>query len=335
MPKISVLMSVYKEPLEWVAEAIDSILNQTFTDFEYIIVNDNPESAELQTFLDDYAKKDARIKIFTNEQNIGLTKSLNIGLAQCTGEYIARMDADDISLPQRFEKQVEFMDSNPDLIASSALAYAWDGSKILSKIYRPISCDEIISYTFTSSPFIHPLLIIRRNILIENNLSYDDRFNRSQDYKLAIDLLEVGQIKNISEYLLNYRISKNQITSQFGNEQVELSKLIRRDYISRFYRRHGFGNLDKDITINTIIQCNQLERYYLLNATQDIQDIKVFKRAMNSIRRLFYYSLIKYSYKSLINFLISFDYFRYPYNIRRFGVIVSKHFKSDIIYKLL
>ena len=116
MPKITVLMSIYKEPIDWMILSIDSIIEQTYKDFEFIIINDNPERLDNTKLLEKYLKKDSRIKIVNNSENIGLTKSLNKGLAVSTGEYIARMDADDISLPTRFEKQIAFLESNPNVI---------------------------------------------------------------------------------------------------------------------------------------------------------------------------------------------------------------------------
>ena len=119
---LSVLMSVYKEDTRYLREAIESILNQTYTDFEFVIVGDTPLSDRERVFgvIREYALKDRRIKFFPNENNIGLTKSLNVGLSHCSGKYIARMDADDISVSTRLEKQVVFMEANPKILASSA-----------------------------------------------------------------------------------------------------------------------------------------------------------------------------------------------------------------------
>ena len=101
MDKVSVIMSTYKEPIEWIQQSVDSILNQTYKNLEFIIIVDNPEYAELVSLLNDYADSDDRISVVVNNNNIGLVKSLNKALSFCTGEYVARMDADDISLPER------------------------------------------------------------------------------------------------------------------------------------------------------------------------------------------------------------------------------------------
>ena len=113
MPKVSVLMPAYNSEA-FVAEAIESILNQTYTDFEFIIINDGStdKTAEI---IDEYAKNDSRIKFINNHKNQGLIAVLNQGLDLCTGEYVARMDSDDISMPQRFEKQVQYMDEHQEV----------------------------------------------------------------------------------------------------------------------------------------------------------------------------------------------------------------------------
>lgn len=334
-PIVSVLMSVYSEPIEWIDYSVKSIQNQTLSDFEFIIVNDNPESDQLRSYLDELAKSDARIRILVNAENKGLTKSLNVGMKQCHGKYIARMDADDWAYPNRLERQVDFMEKNPDLIASSAFAYSWDGKDSLKEIYRPASYEDIISYTFTSSPFIHPLLIMRREVLKSAGLGYDERFLRSQDYKLAIDLLQVGKIANLPEYLLKYRISEQQITSKYGNQQVELCKAIRRRYVSDFYIKYNLKESEGDLSFRTIRYSKNLEKSYLKTASMDRAEILIFKRSMNSIRRLYYYSMADYSIRSFWGFIFSGDYFFYPYNLRRFMVVLTKHIKSNIVPSLL
>lgn len=334
-PLVSVLMSIYGEPIEWIKNAIDSILSQSFKQFEYIIVNDNPQRNELRDLLENYTIKDPRIRVIANSQNVGLTKSLNIGLNYCNGKYVARMDADDWSYPNRLKAQYDFMESHPELIASSALAYSWNGETELKRIYRPTAFEDVLTYTFTSSPFIHPLLILRNDLLRKYNIEYDESFRRSQDYKLAVDLLQFGKIANLSEYLLKYRISNQQITYKFGREQVELCKIIRRCYVNQFYRKHNLGELDICISKKTIRDNMIKEKYLLQKGILNDEEVRIFKRQMNSVRRLLYYSLNNYSLSSLASFLFKCDYLYYPYNVRRFFIVVLKHIKSEIVPKLL
>lgn len=238
-PIISVLMSIYKEPLEWVEESINSILNQTFSDFEFIIVNDYPTSVDLSKFLYDYSQKDKRIKIISNPENIGLTKSLNIGLKLCKGKYIARMDADDISLPERFAKQVKFMESHPDVIVCGT------NIKLIGK-FKPFYIKSVFQedkdirgQMLYNSGFVHPTVFIRKSILDKSGIIYDETFQNAQDYKMWYDLRRYGKFANIKDCLLKYRISNIQITSASATSQQ-----LNRNIISSLFQRER-NTLDK------------------------------------------------------------------------------------------
>ena len=169
VPAISVIMSVYSEPIEWIKQAIDSILNQTFTGFEFIIVNDNPSRTENRNLLSAYA--DERIHLISNSENVGLTKSLNFALALAKGKYIARMDADDISLPSRFLKQFEYLEAHPEIGVCGCNVETF-GSKRLVWTY-PATHQECL--LFFRSPFAHPAVMIRHSILKDNHILYDER----------------------------------------------------------------------------------------------------------------------------------------------------------------
>lgn len=324
-PEISVVMSVYKEPIEWIRKSVDSILNQSFIDFEFIIVNDAPGREDLSDYLKFLSDSDSRIKVIENNVNSGLTKSLNNGLKQCRGKYIVRMDADDFSLPQRFERQISFMENNPDVIASSAMAVEWDGVRTGEKLYRPVTDSDFQEYIFTSSPFIHPLLIVRKDVLDKYRLTYDETFKVSQDYKLAADLSKIGRLANLDEVLLYYRVSENQISKARGKEQDENGRRIRRDLINTFYSTLGIPEIGNKITLDDIAENERSSRN--LDPAQ--------RRIMNCIRRLFYYSLSDYSLKSLSKFIMSGDYFSQPYNLRRFGVVVVKHLRRNVVPSLV
>ncbi|MEW8956830.1 glycosyltransferase family 2 protein, partial [Clostridium sp.] len=114
-PKISIIMAAYNETRQWLSKAIESILNQSYRDFEFIIILDNPKNQELKDLITEYLKKDGRIKFFINEENLGLIKSLNKGIKEAKGEYIGRMDADDICYLNRLQVQLDFLESNKDI----------------------------------------------------------------------------------------------------------------------------------------------------------------------------------------------------------------------------
>ena len=112
---VSVIMSVYNEKEKWLMEAIESILKQSYKNIEFIIILDNPDNDKLNNIIKFYNKKDSRVRYFKNEKNIGLVKSLNKALTYVKGDFIARMDADDISMPDRIEKQMNYLNNHPDI----------------------------------------------------------------------------------------------------------------------------------------------------------------------------------------------------------------------------
>ena len=220
MPKISVVMSVYDEPIEWIRTAIDSIVNQSFSDWEFIIINDKPEKSDSALLLSGYAEKDRRIRIITNEHNIGLTRSLNKGIKVARGHYIARMDADDMSLPQRFERQVEYLDNHPNILAMGS----WTGTIDKNGNLLNAVCRYETDYRWVRAQFIqnsqisHPVAMFHR--IINNELiQYDESVRYAQDYSLMVKILQYGEISNLPEVLFCYRKSDNQITASKKSEQ--------------------------------------------------------------------------------------------------------------------
>lgn len=236
IPQVSVLMSVYSEPLEWVKQAIDSILTQTFTDFEFIIINDKPDRAELSEFLKHEAEKDTRIKVHTNPENIGLTKSLNVGLKLCQGKYIARMDADDISHNERIEKQVSFMERNPlvGVCGTDRNFIDEKGMRSKKRNTRHLYSNELKSIFLLRSPFVHPSVMFRHRI-IDEGYKYDETFVCAQDYNLWGRLLLDNEIfRNIEDRLLDYRISVSQLSSSRNSIQIHNAVRTRQLFAEHF-----------------------------------------------------------------------------------------------------
>ena len=205
-PKISVIMSVFNAQT-YLKEALDSILNQTFSDFEFLLIDDcsTDKSSEI---LEAYAKKDDRIGLIKNGSNQGLTKNLNTLINIACGEYIARMDADDISQAERFKKQVEFLDNNPniDIVGTFSEDISEDG-KILGTRKVPVTNDEIIKLLPTLNPLSHPTVMYRRES-IEKLDGYDEKYRTSQDYLLWFEAAGHGMMfYNIPEFLFKYRMN--------------------------------------------------------------------------------------------------------------------------------
>lgn len=323
---ISVLMSVYNEEEEWIRMAIDSILSQTYSNFEFIIVNDNPIRFLNSKILCEYQNKDNRIIVLHNEDNLGLPKSLNKALGISRGEFVARMDADDYSFPNRLEVQIDFFRNNPDIIACGTFANVFIDDKIIDQIKLPIDMPDIYFQSFTSVVAVHPTLMIWKNKLLEFNIKYDESFILSQDYKLELDILQYGKIKNIPRVLLNYRNSlseknKNHLTysNYYGN-------MNRRIAIDRFYNKYEIEKLPQNISLKNIKDNYEYETGIISNIKMNRDELYLFKISMNCIRRVLYMSLDEYSFRSVFLYLSSLDYIYKPYNFKRFVAVIMKPF---------
>ena len=200
-------MSVYNCE-KYVREAVLSIINQSFKDFEFIIINDGStdKSREIIENI-----KDERIKLINNK-NKGLTKSLNEAIVLSKGEFIARMDADDFSLNDRFEKQINFLDSNPGISMCGAWADFIDANGNYLKNYkRPVTDKEIIKELLFHNPFIHSTVMIRKEVFDKVGL-YNESFRFAQDYELWTRIIPKFKTANLPEVLLKYRVLKESIT---------------------------------------------------------------------------------------------------------------------------
>lgn len=228
--EVTVLMSIYNGE-RFLKEAIDSILNQTFTDFEFLIINDGSTDTSKEIIL---SYKDERIRYIENKTNIGLTKSLNIGLKIAKGKYIARMDADDICFSERLEKQFNFMEKNSDIgICGSYVEMLNEKINIKCLWKVPLNHDEIKVRFFFDNMIFHSTAFIRRKILINNNLKYDPFYVRSQDYDLWERALPYTKLANIGKTLIIHRIHNDNIESIYKNEQQEFANKIRLRQLSK------------------------------------------------------------------------------------------------------
>ena len=231
-------MCVYKEKDSYLRKAIESILNQTYKSFEFVIIGDTPPSDRERVFgiIEEYASQDDRISFYPNVVNIGLTKSLNIGLGYCTGKYIARMDADDISFPSRLAKQVAFMESNPRFLASGANCEIIDeNDQTTGRRYNfNPSSNRLRLNILKGSIIMHPLAIFRR-IINGKEVRYDESFKYAQDYALWAWILQYGEISSIEEVLLYYRISENQISTAHLSEQQLCAKRVQKNAFEWLY----------------------------------------------------------------------------------------------------
>jgi glycosyltransferase involved in cell wall biosynthesis len=226
-PEISVLMSVYNGE-KYLSEAVDSILSQSFRDFEFIVIDDGSTDRS-KRILEKYAAKDPRIRLVSRE-NRGISKSANEGLALARGEFIARMDADDVSLPGRFVEQVAFLKKNPDYVAVGC------GVMVTDCDLRPLGLRwELLDHPTIESELLsgnggaltQPSTMIRKSALLQIG-GYDERLPNAEDLDIFIRLSEIGLLANLESVLLLYRkhpASDNH--TRHGTWQATKSLIIR------------------------------------------------------------------------------------------------------------
>lgn len=231
-PIISVVMPVYNAE-KYLDEAIQSILNQTYEDFEFIIINDGSTDGSLE-IIKKYKNQDERIVLISRE-NRGLITSLNEGIEKANGKYIARMDADDISLSERFEKQIELMRSQDiDICGGNYLSINGDGS-LFSLNLTPQSHEFCTLSLISKVPFAHPTVMIKKEFLDKYNCRYgQSEYKKAEDLDLWIKMHQKGaKFGNVSELTLKYRIIENSL-SKVNDKKIrqETTKMLNKFYLN-------------------------------------------------------------------------------------------------------
>lgn len=226
-PKISVLMPVYNSE-KYVATAIESILNQTFSDFEFIIINDG-STDNTAKIVQKYARRDSRIKFIDNQINQGLITILNQGLDLCTGEYIARMDGDDISRPERFKLQVDYMDAHPNVGVVGAWVSAF-GTK--QDIYKYAPVIKLLDLLIHGCRICHPTAMIRASVLHNNNIRYSKRYPCAEDFAFWMSIAHVSELHNLQTVLLDYRYHATNVSIVHHHQQIISTEQARYDLLA-------------------------------------------------------------------------------------------------------
>ncbi|HEY8889935.1 MAG TPA: glycosyltransferase [Clostridium sp.] len=272
---VSVIMSVYNEKEKWLMEAIESILKQSYKSLEFIIILDNPDNEKLDNIIKFYCKKDVRIRYFKNEKNMGLVKSLNKALTYAKGEIIARMDADDISMPDRFEKQMNYLNAHPDVDFLGARCINIDEEG--AELYRDSIVPEdmkLIKNCLVNVDFVnHPTWFFKKKCA-EKNEGYRE-ITCAEDYDFLLRLITNGfKLANTNEFLVRYRIRKSGISQSNSLQQLLYSKHV----VKMYKDRVKYGNEKESVEHlkNIKIDANDEKKYSL--ALEGLSKSKLYKK---------------------------------------------------------
>ena len=263
VPVISVVMSVYNGE-KYLRESIESILGQTYKNFEFIIINDGSTDSTREIVL---SYDDPRIYLIDNEENIGLTKSLNKGLKIARGEYIARMDADDVSMPDRFENQMDFLNCHRDYaVVGTFLKVIDENSKVIFTAEKPTQYADIREFLNRDNCIGHGSAMIRKTCLQSVGF-YDESIEKSQDYELWLRISQNYRLANIPQYLYMWRSHKENISAKHRNAQKHFVEMIKTRFEGKTEdRRMDYYNMPKF----SILMANYNNAEYIAEAIQSV-----------------------------------------------------------------
>ncbi|MCF8265870.1 MAG: glycosyltransferase [Melioribacteraceae bacterium] len=287
MPTVSVVLCVFNQS-EYLTEAIESILKQTFTDFEFIIVNDG-STDDSQKIIDSY--DDPRIVTIKNSRNLGLSISKNMAHKLAKGNYIVACDGDDWNDKSRLQKQVNFMNENPDIdISGTNFAHIGTG-KIIQK---PRNDEEIIIALLEGCSICHGSTIFRKSSMEKYNLFYDENVLASVDYDLYSRCADILKLGNLQEVLYNYRMHRNQMTFYMSSKQVQFGDKVRNRELNRIIPqrtrdeseihckicRKDFAGIENDFEKSK----RWLDRLLRANQESGCYDEKLFEKFVNRLK---------------------------------------------------
>lgn len=298
-PLVSVIIPCYNAE-KYVESAVRSIMNQTYKNLE-IIVTDDCSTDNTFSILEKLAAEDSRIKLYKNETNLKIVKTLNKMIQHANGKYIARMDADDISLPNRIEKQVEFLEKNSDIAFCGTNAFIInEKNKHKGKTSLPLSFEDNKFFLQFYSTFFHPTIMIRSEIYKQN--LYDEDFLYAEDYELLARMIFSENLRgaNLPEKLFEYRIFKGQSSSVHQEKQISASARI-------FDKYQIVSNENKDFHKNLFFtyKCEKSkdELKYAKNIFEKLSKQKL-KFSFDAIQKLLLSIKKNYSNQVFINFTV-------------------------------
>jgi glycosyltransferase involved in cell wall biosynthesis len=283
IPLVSVIMTVYNGQ-EYLKESIESILNQSYGCIEFIIINDGSIDYS-ESIIKSYT--DHRIFYYHFNNNEGLANRLNFGISVAKGTYLVRMDSDDISKANRIQTQVDFMNKNLEIGVCGSFVEVIGSSKGIWKM--PLFDEEIKAFLISGSPFCHPSVIIRKQVLTEYNIGYSSIFQQAEDYFLWTQLAKVTKFANINECLLLYRISEKQVSrikqKEQAKQKMQIQKIVLDEvmiipdcvFFKLFNPNNSLTNYSKSEIFQFIKLINMLE---IKNSIKNVFHIESFKKEL-------------------------------------------------------
>lgn len=246
-PRITVLLPVYNGGV-YLRPAIDSVLAQSYPDFELLVIDDGSTDAsrEIVGGIDD-----PRIRLIENGRNLGLIATLNRGLTLARGEFIARMDADDLCLPERFARQIACLETNPT-IGGCGTWFEKCSDRGCVTMEMPEAPDLIRLFLIFDNPFLHSSMMLRRHLLDEHGLRYDPAYQHTEDYDLWVRCSELMDLVNVPEVLMRYRDHPGNVSHQYGREQDTAAGRVRARQLANL----GLSPTDAELALHLdLVEC--------------------------------------------------------------------------------
>lgn len=308
--KVTILLPAYNAAL-YLRDSLDSIMRQAFKDFDVLLIDDGSMDDTSKIAIE-YSNIDRRIKYYKNEKNIGLIKTLNKGLSIAKGEYIVRMDADDIMFDDRLYKQVKYMDSNPECFVCGGQMEYIGGLTGMAPIL-PQKYEDLLYLSLINCPLYHPTTIIRNSAIKQFGLKYNDSYKHAEDYKFWSDIIfsHPNSIANIKDVVLFYRISNNQITAKYSDEQDLISKIVRRENVQHVLVPYG-------IKLPEVVNCEIIEKVSSLIRKEHIDAAEILTLVLCML-----YMSMENSYVRIKHFILSKDYSLFVKNSSRIKLGLS------------
>lgn len=308
--KVTILLPAYNAAL-YLIDSLDSIMRQAFKDFDVLLIDDGSMDDTSKIAIE-YSNIDRRIKYYKNEKNIGLIKTLNKGLSLAKGEYIVRMDADDIMFDDRLYKQVKYMDSNPECFVCGGQMEYIGGLTGMAPIL-PQKYEDLLYLSLINCPLYHPTTIIRNSAIKQFGLKYNDSYKHAEDYKFWSDIIfsHPNSIANIKDVVLFYRISNNQITAKYSDEQDLISKIVRRENVQHVLVPYG-------IKLPEVVNCEIIEKVSSLIRKEHIDAAEILTLVLCML-----YMSMENSYVRIKHFILSKDYSLFVKNSSRIKLGLS------------